>query len=422
MAHIDWIPEGTRFGIEEMTHFVGRGERDIEDHLAGVDLIITGPHASAAFPAEMQPFVDSRLTKRLQYDFTDVSTSPVTRRWAQIDPRVLYIEDPHPRAVRDANRARPDDLLPGLREAFARLQAEPEGRPSLQGVDAVRPVTFGYLPVLRRPGTDAEWDQLIGALVTAGALGIDQYEQIRDELIQRVIEAKLRRLATIDPTTCTISEWNSATHLDVMSMHDTMNHTARPDGAVCLERKPEDRLPQVVALSNHGDATGELAPSDAAILREPSAIPSMRPDRLRAIGRAYQTAFDAWGPDDVAYNRPYLGGHETATVGPRLRAIEPLAVVRPRDGITRRLHLGAWQNEFLREFLLGPEAAAALAQPGSDWVFPPDDRVEWLAGRLRHAHDLVRNWGHALIREHPCATSPADRRFCDRLARGVRVG
>ena len=111
----------------EMTHFVGRGERDIDDHLAGVDLIITGPHASAAFPAEMQPFVDSRLTKRLQYDFTDVSTSPVTRRWAQIDPRVLYIEDPHPRAVRDANRARPDDLLPGLREAFARLRGRARG-------------------------------------------------------------------------------------------------------------------------------------------------------------------------------------------------------------------------------------------------------------------------------------------------------
>ena len=124
----------------------------------------------------------------------------------------------------------------------------------------------------------------------------------------------------------------------------------------------------------------------------------MRPDRLRTIGRAYQMAFDAWGPDDVAFNRPYIGGHETATFGPRLRGIEPLAVVRTSEGITRRLHLGVWQNEFLREFLLGPDAAAHLAQPGTDWVLPPDDRVDWLAARLRHAHDLVRGWGSALIR------------------------
>ena len=124
----------------------------------------------------------------------------------------------------------------------------------------------------------------------------------------------------------------------------------------------------------------------------------MRPERLRTIGRAYQMAFDAWGPDDVAFNRPYKGGHETRTLGPKLRNLEPLAVVRPRDGVTRRLRFGVWQNEFLREFLLGPEAAAELAQPGTDWVLPPDDRVEWLAERLRHAHDLVRSWDHALVR------------------------
>ena len=123
IAHIDWIPEGTRFGEDEMTYFVGRGERDIDEVLADIDLIITGPHASAAFPAELQPFVDVRLTRRLQYDFTDISTSPVTRRWAELDPHVLYIEDPHPRAVRDANRARPDDLIIGLREAFERLES-----------------------------------------------------------------------------------------------------------------------------------------------------------------------------------------------------------------------------------------------------------------------------------------------------------
>jgi hypothetical protein len=399
IAHIDWIPEGTRFGESEMAYFVGRGERHVDDALADIDLVVTGPHASAAFPAELQPFVDVRLTKRLQYDFTDVSTSPVARRWAEIDPHVLYIEDPHPRAVRDANRARPADLLPVLREAFDRLDEDaPVKRPSLAGVDAVRPVTFGYLPVYTEPRTDAEWNEFGAALATAGALGIDQYERVRDDLIQRVIEAKLRRLASIDPATCSVAEWNSATSLDLLSFHDTMNHTARPDGAVCLERQPVDRLPQIVALSNRGDAQGETLESDEPRLRDDEGIPTMRPRHLRAIGNAYRMAFNAWGPDDVAYNRPYPGGHETTTAAPMLRAIEPLAVVRPTGGEPRRLRLGAFMNEFLREFLLGPESTEHLMQPGTDWVYPPDDRVQWLAERLRHAHDLVRGWGDSLDR------------------------
>ena len=33
VAHIDWIPEGTRFGESEMTHLVGHGERDVDEAL-----------------------------------------------------------------------------------------------------------------------------------------------------------------------------------------------------------------------------------------------------------------------------------------------------------------------------------------------------------------------------------------------------
>jgi hypothetical protein len=179
----------------------------------------------------------------------------------------------------------------------------------------------------------------------------------------------------------------------VLSIHDTMNHTARPDGAVCLERNPVDRLPAVVAMSNRGDGNGDVIASDVATLRGDNDVPTMDPIHLRAIGNAYRTAFDAWGPDDVAFNRPYIGGHETTQAGPMLRALAPLAVVRPKGDRPRQLRLGAFQNEFLREFLLGPESTGALMQPGSDWVVPPDERVDWLAGRLRHAHDLVRAWG-----------------------------
>ena len=30
-------------------------------------------------------------------------------------------------------------------------------------------------------------------------------------------------------------------------------------------------------------------------------------------------------------------------------------------------------------------------QPGLDWTYPPEDRVDWLAHRLREAHALVRS-------------------------------
>ena len=393
-ADVEWIPEGTVFGERELAWYCRRDERDLVDALADIDLIVTGPHAAAAFPQEIAQFVDAGLTRRLQFDFTDVSTSPVGRRWAEIDPHVLYIEDPHPRAVRDANRARPDDVLVDLREAFARLDAAPGGRPSLTGVDAIRPVTFGYLPVLRKPADDIGWDQLGAAFTKAGKQGVDPYERIRDDLIQRVIEAKMSRLASIDPGSATVEEWNSATHLDVLSLHDTMNHTAQPDGAICVERKPEDRLPQVVALSNRGDANGEYRAGTT--IRAEIDVPTMRPARMRAIGQAYRTVFDAHGPDDVAYNRPYLGGYETQLAGPMLRDLEPRCVVRTDDGPPRALRLGAWQNEFLREFLLGDDAVNHLRQPGVDWVMPPDDRVQWLAARLRDAHTLVRRWGDAL--------------------------
>lgn len=388
---IDWIPAGRAFGVEEMVFFAGRGERELDDVLGEIDLIVTGPHASAAFPEELAPFVAGGMTRRLQYDFTDVSTSPVARRWAAIDPKVLYIEDPHPRAVRDANRPRPIDLLGDLREAFKRLAAAGAGeRPSLSGVDAVRPVTFAYLPVLEPPRTEDGWRALGGALSTAGALGVDRYERVRDELIERVVEAKLRRLATLDPATASPLDWTSATTLDHLSLHDTMNHTARADGALCVERAPEDRLPAVVALSNRGDEDGEVAVSDEAALRPAIGVPTMAPDRLCGIATAYRTAFAAHGSGDVAFNRPYLGGHETQVIGPRLRDLEPRAVVRPDRGPARQLRFGSWQNEFCREFLLGPEATAELMAPGAGWAGPDPERVVWLADCLRDAHDRVR--------------------------------
>lgn len=394
---LEWIEHGRRFTVDDMVFFQGAGEVPLTEVLHRFDLVITGPHASAALPRELAPFVDPRFTRRLQLDFTDVSTSPVARRWAAIDPRVLYIEDPHPRAVRDANRPRPADLLAGLREAFRRLREAGEGgRPPLGGVDAVRPVTFAYLPVYREPDDEAGWQQLGDALAAAGALGIDVYEEVRDRLIHEVIEAKCRHLTTLDPSHVSVADWRSATTLLVLSIHDTMNHTARSDGALCMERKPEDRLPAVVALSNRGDAHGEVRGSADGRLLAAADVPTLDPRTLRAIATAYRRSFDAWGPDDVVFNRPYLGGHETQLAGPMLRDLAPRTSVRTADGGLASLTLGAWQNEFLREFLLGEDATRHLMAPGTDWAGPPAERVAWLAERLKGAHDLVRRWGAAL--------------------------
>ena len=48
---IEWIAEGRVFTLEDMVWFAGREDRSLEDVLADIDLIVTGPHASAAFPA-----------------------------------------------------------------------------------------------------------------------------------------------------------------------------------------------------------------------------------------------------------------------------------------------------------------------------------------------------------------------------------
>ncbi|MCB1283785.1 MAG: hypothetical protein KDB20_05565, partial [Microthrixaceae bacterium] len=71
-------------------------------------------------------------------------------------------------------------------------------------MDAVRPVTFGYLPVYVEPADEAGWNALGSALAVAGALGVDRYEAVRDDLVQRVIDAKLRKLAVLDPAACTV--------------------------------------------------------------------------------------------------------------------------------------------------------------------------------------------------------------------------
>lgn len=390
------IPAGAAFAASDFVYFSGREVRSLDEVLADVDIVMTGPHATAAWPAEIAAFADDRLTRRLQYDFSDCSTSPIAKRIAALDSGVLYIENPHPRALRDPNRPRPADIGATLREAYARTRAADGATPALGGVDAIRPVTFGALPVFREPTDEAAWQRLIGTLADVASRGLDVYERTRDELLERVVDAKLRRLVTLDPATTTVADWRRATTVIFLAFHDTMNTKARPDGAITVERAPEDRLPDIVALSNRGDADGEARPSDDGRPLAAGDVPTIAPATARALAAAHRRAFDVADADDVALNRPYLGSYEIQHCGPMLAELSPRAIAAHPGGGTVRLDLGAVQAEFRRETLLGDETAAALQRPGDDWPDIPADHVDHIARRMIAAFDIYRTWGRSL--------------------------
>ena len=183
--------------------------------------------------------------------------------------------------------------------------------------------------------------ELGGALSAAGALGVDRYEQIRDDLIERVIEAKLRRLATARPVVACRSPSGPRPHARraVDPRHDEPHGAPGrrhlPRTARC--RPPAERRRTLQPWRR----SGEVAIRTRTGVRGAVDVPTMKPARLREIGDAYRAAFVATSTNDVAYNRPYLGGHETQIVGPLLRDLEPLAVVRTDDGPARRMRFGA---------------------------------------------------------------------------------
>ena len=363
-----FLPAGTRFSADDLIFYADRDRRSLDEALAEADVLVGGPHGAARLPAEIEPFLVPTFTERLQLDFTDVSTSPVTRRWAEVDRGIVYVECPHPRVVRDANRPRPEDLEASLREAFDRVRAAGPGeRVDLSGVDAIRPVTFAFLPVLAEPVDDAGWAALMDVLRETGSRGVDVYEQTRDDLRQRMLEAKLRQAR---------DDGRPASFL-FLSFHDTMNTTARPDGAIATERVEDARLPQLVALSNRGDANGD--PRDEPVTLEPSL--------LRALADAHRRGFEVDDPSDVELNRPYLGGHEVTTAAAWLAE-------RRADADDAGVTLGAVQAEFLREYLLGPEATSVLQAPGDSWPEIPASHVEAIARSLNaswadsHTHAL----------------------------------
>ncbi len=358
------LEPGRTFAAEDIVFYAGRGERSLDDALASADVLVSCPHSGAAIPGELEPFLVPEFTRRLQFDYTDCSTSPIVRRWAEIDDSIVYVENPHPRLVRDPNRARPDDLAATLSEALRRVrEAGPFQPVDLSGVDAIRPVTFSFFPMLRVPETEAELHDLVEVFVEAGSRGVDVYQRTREELIERMVALAFEGAGR-------------SHHVTALSFHDTMNTTTTRDGAVNVARDPKDRLPQVVALSNRGDHAGDPRPDDPRV--------TMDPARLRLLREAFRTGFKVAHADDVALNQPYLGSQEIISSGSRFAELIAQASAA---GVS----LDAVQAEFLRELLLGAANAAHIQRPGTDWPEPDPDHVDAMARACQRTFAAYRD-------------------------------
>jgi N-formylglutamate amidohydrolase len=366
-AHSDpqFLPPGRRFTPDELVFYADPDDRDLGDALAEADLLVSTPHAGSLIPGELAGLLAPGLTKRLQFDFTDLATGPVARAWARTDRRIVYVENPHPRLVRDPNRDKPADLAATLGEAFARVAAAGPGhRVDLSGVDAIRPVMFNFMPLLTPPAGQEELTRMAKAFAAAADQGLGVYERTRDDLVSRMLEAKLKRAR----------DTGAPAALFTLSFHDTMNHTATPDGAVATERAPADRLPGVVALSNRGDAQGEPRAAEPV---------TMHPELIRRLAQAHREGFAVTDPSHVALNQPYLGSYEVTTFGALFRETAS-------DAEAAGLTLGAVQAEFRREYLLGDQATADLLRPGTDWPTPPASHTRQLAACMQRSWDVFR--------------------------------
>ncbi|WP_104086476.1 N-formylglutamate amidohydrolase [Arthrobacter sp. GMC3] len=356
------IPAGTSFSADDITYYQGKDAgRTLAEAINEADLVVSCPHSGDAIPEELAEFLAPEFTHRLQFDYSDRTTGPICQAWAEVDSRILYVQNPHPRLLRDPNRAKPEDLGAQLREAFARVRAAGTwNRVDLSGVDTIRPVTFSFYPLLKVPETDAELNRMVAAFADVASRGLEVYEKTRDEL----------RDALLESATARITATGQPGHVVSLSFHDTMNHTTTRDGAVNVERAEPDRLPAVVALSNRGDGNGE---------RRGDEVVTMDPEMLRILADCHRVGFNTEDPAAVALNKPYLGSQEIIAAGAQFRSLTDSTFRRAVD--TSQLAVGAVQAEFLREFLLGEAATAALQQPGTGW---PEEDSAWTA-HLAHA-------------------------------------
>lgn len=351
---LQWIAPGRRYRVQDLVFWQGQGTQSLADAAARFDTIVLGPHASAAFPRELQPFIAPGLSLRKQCDYSDCITAALGRAWAQADPHVVYIENPVSRLVLDANRAPPAQPIDGLRTFYQRLARLRAGETvSFAGVDAVRPITFAGEDVLLEPRTEDAWRQLAAVLHDAAARTVAVYRESCEDVLRTVLAQR-----------------PAGAPLRVISLHDTMNTKMRLDGAIVVERAAADRLPDWANLGNRGDAQGD--PVDEPVTIDGAELRRMAAAWAQALGLDAEA-----GSRAVLLNRPYKGAHETLHFGAQLRALQQPAV-------------GALQVEFRREALLGAAAVARLHAPGDDWPAPDDAHIGAIATALAAAGQALR--------------------------------
>lgn len=86
----------------------------------------------------------------------------------------------------------------------------------------------------------------------------------------------------------------------------------------------------------------------------------MPPSSLRSVAHALQLGFEvdeARCGAEFRLNTPYQGAWEVQAIGRRLRDMAARAAIQHRSGGgVLHLAMGAYQAEYLRETLLGPQA------------------------------------------------------------------
>ncbi len=226
-----------------------------------------------------------------------------------IDPRVVFVENPHSRLSLDANRAHEADIEPALRECFARLRRQCAGESGVtfEGVDGVRPVTFSGENVLLEPSSESRWAELVAALKLAAAQGICAYQTATERVVAAVRAAR-----------------PAGASLMIIGLHDTSSQKMRTDGAIVVERPIKDRLPLLVNFGNLGDFRGEPRDISRPMLCQGDDMRRVAAAWCEALGYACDRSFPSPAEhactEIVSFNRPYAGGYEVQAWARRLRA------------------------------------------------------------------------------------------------------
>lgn len=98
-GRVAYIPSGAGFAAADITFWCTDAHRDLSEAVAAADVVVSCPRGTPEVPAELEPWVREDLTPRMQFMSAHVSSRAVARRWAEIDPAVIYVENPHPPLV-----------------------------------------------------------------------------------------------------------------------------------------------------------------------------------------------------------------------------------------------------------------------------------------------------------------------------------